>query len=278
LVCKSTRTSVAAARFSGNNICNYEEQEDIFSMELRLLTTDTERQVFLTRVERARAEHGGSFRENSQSQSINRQRLDCSRLYGLFQNETAPAEEMVAGVAMHDLRSFPQSCREPDLSHLPPETVAECSDHWSLSNGAGMLAWAGLAVPMRLLGIQAILAYLAAGETACAHAGFYELMGFVSAGPLVAHPFVEDAQGEQVLVQPVMLEGEAFKNAMQALSLACIEYSDDARVFHLKNFIRPLVRLASARSAAGVATRVNNSSQSSERDGRLIPAINVNQH
>jgi hypothetical protein len=218
-------------------------------MELRLLTSDTERAVFLTRLDQARAEHGGTFRENSQLQVINRRRLDCSRLYGLFQNDTAPADAMIAGVAMHDLRSFPQSCHQPDLSHLSPETVAECSDHWSLSNGAGMLAWAGLAVPMRLLGIQAVLAYLAAGDAECAHAGFYELMGFVSAGGVVAHPFVEDMRGEQLMVQPVILEGEAFNNAMKALSQACIEYSDDARIFHLKNFIRPLVRRASRSTA-----------------------------
>lgn len=218
-------------------------------MELRLLTAELEREVFLTRLDQARAQRGGGFRENSQFQSINHQRLDCSRLYGLFQDESAPAEAMVAGIAMHDLRSFPQSCERPDLSHLPPQTVAECSDHWSLSNGAGMLAWAGLAVPMRLLGIEATLAYLAAGETECAHAGFYEMMGFVAAGPLVAHPFVEDSRGEKLMVQPVLLQGDAFQNAMKALSQACVEYSDDARIFHLKNSIRSLVRRASVRTA-----------------------------
>ncbi len=217
-------------------------------MQLRLLTTHIERSVFLTRLDHARAEHGGTFRENSQSQIINRRRLECSRLYGLFQNESAPADEMLAGVAMHDLRSFPQSCDKPDLSHLPPETVVECSDHWSLSSGAGMIAWVGLAVPMRLLGIQAVLAYLAAGDTACAHAGFYELMGFVPAGPLVPHPFVENAEGEKLLVQPVMLQGEAFNHAMNALSQTCVQYSDDARIFELKNFARPPMRRPSVRT------------------------------
>jgi hypothetical protein len=217
-------------------------------MELRLLSTESERTIFVSRLNHARAMHGSSFRENSQFQSTNRQRLDCSRLYGLFQNEAAPADAMTAGIAMHDLRSFPQSCNEPDLSHLRPDSVVECSDHWSLSNGAGTLAWVGLAVPMRLLGIEAVLAYLAVGEGACAHAGFYGLMGFVPAGPVIAHPFVEDARGEQLPVQPMILQGAAFKNAMSALSKACIEYSDDARIFHLKNFIRPLVRCASVRS------------------------------
>jgi hypothetical protein len=215
-------------------------------MQLRLLTTDPERGIFLMRLDQARAQHSSGFRENAQSHSINRQRLDCSRLYGLFQNESAPADSMIAGVAMHDLRSFPQSCDEPDLSYLPPETVAECSDHWSLCSGAGMVAWAGLAVPMRLLGIQAVLAYLASDDNECAHAGFYQLMGFVPAGHTVAHPFVEDARGGKLFVQPVLLEGDAFNHAMNGLSTACVQYSDDARVFELKN-IRSLMRRASAR-------------------------------
>lgn len=218
-------------------------------MELRLLTSAIERDVFLTRLDQARAGHGNSFRANSQFESINQQRLDCSRLYGLFQSDAAPAAEMIAGIAMHDLRSFPQSCTAPDLSYLPPEIVVECSDHWSLSGGGGMLVWAGLAVPMRLLGVQAVLAYLAIGEGACAHAGFYESMGFVHAGPAVPHPFVENVHGEPLLVQPVIVQGETFINGMNTFSKACVEYSDDARVFHLRNFIRPLVRGASVRSA-----------------------------
>jgi hypothetical protein len=221
-------------------------------MELRLLTTGSERAVYLSRLSQARAQHGSSFRENSQFQAINRQRLDSSRFYGLFQNETAPADAMIAGIVMHDLQSFPQSCDAPDLSHLPAETVVECSDHWSLSSGAGMLVWAGLAVPMRLLGIKAVLAYLAADDGSCAHGGFYELMGFVPAGPVVPHPFVEDAQGQKLPVQPMTLQSEAFNNAMSALSQVCLEYSDDARVFHLTNSIRPLVRRASLRSSAPV--------------------------
>jgi hypothetical protein len=219
-------------------------------MELRLLTSESELSVFLNRLTQARARHGSSFQENCQSRALNRRRLDSSRLYGLFRNDTAPAVEMIAGIALHDLRSFPQSCSEPDLSHLPPETVAECSDHWSLSNGAGMLVWAGLALPVRLMGIKAILAYLAAVDGICAHAGFYESMGFVTTGPVIPHPFVEDAQGRNVLVQPVLVQGEALETGMAAFSKACTEYSDDARVFHLKNFIKPMGRRTAGRLAA----------------------------
>jgi hypothetical protein len=230
-------------------------------MELRLLTTASERDLFVNRLNQARAQHGSIFRENSLCQSVNRQRLDCSRLYGLFQNEAAPTDAMIAGIAMHDLQSFPQSCPEPDLSYLPADSVVECSDHWSLTNGAGMLVWAGLAVPMRLLGIQAVLAYLAADKDGCAHAGFYDLMGFVPAGPVVRHPFVEDEQGQTLPVQPVILHGDAFASAMKALSQACIGYSDDARIFRLKNFIRPLVRASvrsTARSTIIPASRLQN--------------------
>jgi hypothetical protein len=219
-------------------------------MEFRQLSTDRERGVFVTRLEQARALRGAGFRQNSQCQASNRQRVECSRLYGLFEQEAAPAERMVAGIAMHDLRSFPQSCHAPDLSHLPPQTVVECSDHWSLTHGAGMLAWAGLAVPMRLQGISSVLAYLAAGEGRSEHAGFYALMGFVAAGPVVEHPFVENVQGEKLPVQPVLLSGAAFDQAMASLSQACLEYSDDARIFHLTNSVRPLVRQISARPAA----------------------------
>jgi len=217
-------------------------------MEFRQLSAEAERNVFVTRLEKARAARGAVFRENSQSQSANRRRLDCSRLYGLFENSAAPADTMVAGIAMHDLQSFPQSCSAPDLSYLPAQAVVECSDHWSLSNGAGMLAWAGLAVPMRLLGVRAVLAYLSAGCGENDHGGFYASMGFAPAGSIVPHPFVEDAHGEKLLVQPMVLQGDAFENVVGAFAKGCIEYSDDARIFHLKNFIRPLVRRASVRS------------------------------
>jgi len=227
-------------------------------MEFRLLSTEAERDVFVLRLERARAARGAIFRESSSYQLANRHRLECSRLYGLFECEAAPAEMMVAGIAMHDLQSFPQSCDAPDLSYLPLQTIVECSDHWSLSNGAGMLAWAGLAVPMRLLGTRAVLAYLAAARGESDHAGFYASMGFAPAGPVVPHPFVEDMSGEKLLVQPIVLEGDAFDKVIAAFAKACVEYSDDARIFHLKNFIRPLVRRASTRNAFAASDRASN--------------------
>jgi hypothetical protein len=51
------------------------------------------------------------------------------------------------------------------------------------------------------------------------------------------------------------VQGETLTAGMNTFSQACVEYSDDARVFHLKNFIRPLVRRASARTALSASTR-----------------------
>jgi hypothetical protein len=217
-------------------------------MEFRQLVTEAERSIFAVRLETARSARAG-FRENSRCHAANCRRLACSRLYGLFEDTSTAPQAMVAGIAMHDLQAFPQSCSEPDLSQYPPTTVVECSDHWSLSNGAGMLAWVGLAMPIYLLGVRSVLAYLAAGDGDSDHASFYASMGFVHAGRLVAHPFVESADGANLLVQPVLLRGSAFDKAMSAFSKACVEYSGDARIFKLRNFIRPLIRFASSCSA-----------------------------
>src|SRR6202158_1046966 len=102
-------------------------------MEMRLLTTEREREVFAQRLAEARAKHGACFRDVGPTQVHNRLRLDSSCLYALFAAECDSAQQMVAGVALHDLEAFPQSCHVPDLSHLPPRSVLECRDHWSLS-------------------------------------------------------------------------------------------------------------------------------------------------
>ncbi|HLW70597.1 MAG TPA: hypothetical protein VKS22_08230 [Candidatus Binataceae bacterium] len=210
-------------------------------MEFRQLVNEAERDVFIEQVERARAA-AGIFRETSRMQSENRRRLAASQLYGLFKDEAASADRMIAGIATHDLEAFPQSCREPDLSDFIPRTVFECSDHWSLSSGAGLFVWAGLAKRIRVLGVKAVIAYLAAGDLANEHAGFYAAMGFVGAGPIVEHPFVEAAGGGYLRVQPVILQGAALVNVIDAFAA---EFSDD--VPRMRSFMRPLLRGSSRR-------------------------------
>lgn len=218
-------------------------------MEFRLLTEKVERAAFASSIDVARAAHAAGFRENSCLKEANQQRLENSMLYGLFSDGKNAPEQMIAGIAMHSLEAFPQSCNEPDLSYLSAADVLECSDHWSLDGGAGMLAWAGLAMPMRLLGTKAVLAYLAAEAGDSDHAGFYASMGFVKTGSLVRHPFVENSSGEKLLVQPVVLEGEALQRVINGLARNCLEFSDDGRIFRLRSFVRPHVRRSTSRRA-----------------------------
>jgi len=119
-------------------------------MELRLLTNETERRIFAARTEQIRAKHGVGFKERPRSR-LARIHLTFGNLYALFENDDEPAEKMIAGLVMHDLEMFPQTCPRPDLSHLPPRSVLEVSELWSRAIGAGALARCGAAILAGLL-------------------------------------------------------------------------------------------------------------------------------
>ena len=114
-------------------------------MELRLLSNENDRRIFAARTEQIRAKHGVGFKERSRSR-LARIHLTFGNLYALFENDGDPAEKMIAGLVMHDLEMFPQTCPRPDLSHLPPRSVIEVSELWSRAIGAGALARAGAAM------------------------------------------------------------------------------------------------------------------------------------
>src|SRR5208283_2210740 len=111
--------------------------------------------------------------------------LTFGNLYALFENDGDPAERMIAGLVMHDLEMFPQTCSKPDLSHLPPRSVLEVSELWS----------------------RAILAYL--GVKPFDGTPFYRAGGFVNAGEPVEYPYLETLKGEAIWAQPMILEGES---------------------------------------------------------------------
>ncbi len=200
-------------------------------MEMRLLTTEGERHVFAQRLAEARSQHGASFRDVGRSQARNVVRLAAADLYGLFETERDDVENMTAGVALHDLAAYPQSCREPDLSGYTPQSVLECSDHWSLSRGAGMHAWRGIAVQVVRRNPNAVLVYLAVGKFD--HAGFYSAMGFVKAGVPVEYPYLEGPDQGRLWVQPMILEGEALAKLTSNVHRLKIETADDYRTVRL---------------------------------------------
>jgi hypothetical protein len=200
-------------------------------MELRLLTTERERHVFVQRLAVARAQSGATFRDGGDTQASNMVRLRCADIYALFESEDDPAEHMTAGVALHDLETFPQSCRQPDLSHFAPRSVLECSDHWSLSRGAGMRAWRGIAVQVVRRNPRAVLVYLAVGS----HAGFYTAMGFVNVGEPVEYPFLEVPNQGLPWVQPMILEGQALAKLTANVHRLKIETGDEYRTIRFDN-------------------------------------------
>jgi len=208
-------------------------------MEMRLLTTEDERCVFARRLADARARHGANFRDVGPTQARNEIRLRAANSYALFETEGEPAERMTAGVVLHDLETFPQSCQQPDLSRYSPRSVLECSDHWSLSRGAGMHAWRGIAVQVVRRDPRAVLVYLAAGRSD--HAGFYNAMGFVDAGALVQYPYLEGPDEGRLWVQPMILEGDALARLTANVHRLKIETDDDYRTirFGNSNRLRP---------------------------------------
>lgn len=202
-------------------------------MEMRLLCSKGERNIFAQRLADARAGHGASFRDVGCSQARNIVRLAAADIYGLFETASEQVERMTAGVALHDLAVYPQSCRLPDLSRYAPQSVLECSDHWSLSRGAGMHAWRGIAVQVVHRNPNAVLVYLAVGRSD--HGGFYSAMGFVNAGTPVEYPYLEGPDQGRLWVQPMVLEGDALARLTANVHRLKIETPDNYLTIRFDN-------------------------------------------
>ena len=201
-------------------------------MEIRVLVTPQERLLFSNRLSQARAQFGCGYKGVSRGPVDNEERLRAATLLGLFSRPDDPVEAMLAGMSIHDLQTFPQSCADPDLSHLPPSSTFECGDHWALTRGAGMQMWRAAAIYIAHRKPAAVLAYLAVSPAA--HAGFYAAMGFRPVGRIQPYQYLETSEGNPV-VQGMVLDGEP-----------------------LRKLIDAAVHLPADRTASGI-TRFNNS-------------------
>ena len=204
-------------------------------MELRLITTEKERSIFTMRVEQVRARSRAGFKERPRSRLANIH-LTFGNLYALYEHDGDPSEKMIAGLVMHDLEMFPQTCPRPDLSHLAPRSVLEISELWSCAVGAGALARAGAAILAGAMETRAILAYL--GLKPFDGTSFYRAAGFVDAGEPVEYPYLETITGQPILAQPMILEGESLRKLSTVFSQLIISLSDDHRVLHFRNFLQ----------------------------------------
>jgi hypothetical protein len=225
-------------------------------MEMRLLATEGERNIFALRLDEARARNGATFRDARHTRAGNMVRLAAADIYALFEREDDPPERMIAGVVLHDLETFPQSCHLPDLSRYAPRAVLECRDHWSLSRGAGIYAWRGIAVQVVRRNPRAVLVYLAVGGSD--HAGFYSAMGFVNGCSPVVYPYLEGPDNGRLWVQPMVLEGEALAKLTANVHRLRIDATDDYRIlrFNPSDRLRPAVnhdRLGAGEMAASAS-------------------------
>lgn len=201
-------------------------------MELRLLISEDERAIFGQRLAKAREQVGIKFKERPRSRLAQIQ-LTFGNLYGLFENSSDGADKMLAGLAMHDLEMFPQTCTRPDLSHLPPWSVLEISDLWSLSRGPGVFAWCGAAIAAGPLGAKALLAYLAVGPSD--NTAFYMRMGFAKVDDPIDYPFVHTLDGRAIRVQAMVLQSEALQRSVQALAKLALDATEATRIV-FKNY------------------------------------------
>ncbi len=174
-------------------------------MELRQLTTDHERQIFGECLFKARATSGFGFRETARSR-LGKAHLMFGNVYAIFENEGEPSERMVGGFIVHDLATLPQTFPKPDLSHLPPKSVIEGSELWSLSRGAAGVAKRIAPAIAGLLQAKAVILYpfIKPFDLTAPHAR----LNFVNACDPIQYHFCETVDGEDLWVQPMILEGE----------------------------------------------------------------------
>jgi hypothetical protein len=183
-------------------------------------------------MEEARAKRGAGFRERRRS-SLAKIHLEYGLLYGLFEHDDDPPEQMMSGFVMHDVASYPQSYTRPDLSHLPARSVFEGGELWSFAKGAGLLAQHGALIVAGLMQVQALLVYPIVKPSD--QSGPYARSNFVKAGDPIAWPYGETTDGGDVWVQPMVLEGEALANVVEAVFGRGFTTSDSMRRIRFDN-------------------------------------------
>jgi hypothetical protein len=199
-------------------------------MELRQLTTNQERQIFARCLSEARTTRGFGFRETSRSM-LGNAHIQFGNLYALFEQEGAPADQMVGGFIAHDLATLPQSYPQPDVSRIPPRYVIEGGELWSLSRGAGRIAHHIAAAVVGLLQAKAVIVYpiVEPADLTTQHLR----LGFVPACERVRFPYGETTEGGEIWVQPLILEGAPLERYIGA----GFDF-----LFHANAGVRPMLR------------------------------------
>jgi hypothetical protein len=180
-------------------------------MELRLLETEAERNIYRAGMMEARATKGGKFRETARSR-VSEIQLAFARLYGVF--DEAEPDRLLGGFSIHCLNEFSQSFPVPNLSHLPPSGVYEAGQLWALSHEAALAMRKGSMILLGLLQAQALLIYPLIVPRDISQ--FYKV--FRRVGPPFVLPFAETVTGDPVYMQAMLLEGDELRRQVEHAS------------------------------------------------------------
>jgi hypothetical protein len=212
---RSACTTESPANRSQRIVNKRLEKQEKIEMELRQLTSESERRIFQDCLTKARATRGKvGLRETDAGSRLGSDHLMFGNLFALFENENEPPERMVAGFIMHDLATLPASWAKPDLSHLPARSVLEGSELWSLSLGFGRVAGLAAAAIAGLLQAKAIVVFPVVSPIDLT--ARYLHLSFVNACERVKWPYGETIDGDEVWVQPMLLEGEKLEQYIRA--------------------------------------------------------------
>ncbi|HUY27045.1 MAG TPA: hypothetical protein VMV27_06455 [Candidatus Binataceae bacterium] len=159
--------------------------------------------------------------------------LQFAELYGLYERNDEPIERMMSGFAMHDLETFPQSYPKPDLTHYPAWSVIECGELWSFSKGAGILARRGAAIIGGLRMARAILVYPICKPWDKSES--YAQTHFSKPCEAVEFPYGISLEGEQIWVQPMVLEGAALEHLTRKVFALGFETKQNHSIIRFEN-------------------------------------------
>jgi hypothetical protein len=180
-------------------------------MELRLLSTDAERERFRACMREVRTSRGGRFRETARSR-ISDIQLAFARLYAIV--DEADPDQLLGGFSIHCLNEFSQSFPIPNLTHLPASGVYEAGQLWAFSHEAAQALRKGAMILLGLLQAQAFLIYplIIPRDVSTLYRVFKRV------GPPFELPFAETLMGDKVYMQAMLLEGDDLRQQIEMAS------------------------------------------------------------
>jgi hypothetical protein len=192
-------------------------------MELRQLSTESERRLFAHSLIETRMVKGAGFSETKRSH-VGQVHLAYGSLFALYDEKGPEPEVMLGGFALHDLGSFPQSYPKPDLCHLPPESVFECGELWAKAAGGARLIRQAAWILVGCLRAQAVLVYpiFKPWNLSLAYKD-----GFERAGEPIEWPYARTLDGGKIWVQAMVSQGESLSRSIQEAGQYGFQVSED---------------------------------------------------